>query len=385
MGPVAVTPTLRVGSIGIDSNVFYTPTERRADFIASGGPGLILQLPLGRSVLVRADGGIDFLYFARTESQRRVSGYGSGGLEWTGARTEVRGGVAYKQSFGRPAYEIDERIFEENRSGLLELQRRIGRMTFVAAGSARKLEIEQGSEFNGTDLSRNLNRNTYKVLGGFHIGLSQKTSLILEADQEWERFIEAPARDIDSNRFYGGLRLESQTRLSGQAVAGARRFRPLVSGTQDWLPYVRVDVNYSFGPRTRLGLGVLRDQIISAYDTSGNTPTSSTTQYDARLQKALWRGLDIRFFGGIRTLETDGEIVIVDPVGNMSTGVRKDDTWEAGANLGYAFWDALRVGVELRYSDRHSTFDDFGVDGLVVGFTINYVPGDLLAGLRTGR
>src|SRR2546426_948431 len=39
IGPLYVTPTIRIGAIGLDTNVFYTATDRRTDLTANGGPG----------------------------------------------------------------------------------------------------------------------------------------------------------------------------------------------------------------------------------------------------------------------------------------------------------------------------------------------------------
>src|SRR5258706_16396034 len=46
LGPLYVTPLLRLGTVGLDTNVFYTPTDRRADFSSSGGPGLRIVMPI---------------------------------------------------------------------------------------------------------------------------------------------------------------------------------------------------------------------------------------------------------------------------------------------------------------------------------------------------
>ena len=73
IGPFYLTPKLRIGSIGLDTNVLYTPTERTTDISASGGPGLELVLPLGASGRFYTEGFLDYIYFVKTESQRRLT------------------------------------------------------------------------------------------------------------------------------------------------------------------------------------------------------------------------------------------------------------------------------------------------------------------------
>ena len=64
VGSFYLTPYLRIGTLGVDTNVFYTPTERQTDFTASGGPGLEVVRPFGSRSRLRLDGGLDYVYFA---------------------------------------------------------------------------------------------------------------------------------------------------------------------------------------------------------------------------------------------------------------------------------------------------------------------------------
>src|SRR4249919_44191 len=87
LGALYLTPYLHIGTLGIDTNVFYTATARQADFTASGGPGLEIVRPFGSESRLRVDGGLDYLYFAKTDSQRRLNGYGSADLDLRGVKT----------------------------------------------------------------------------------------------------------------------------------------------------------------------------------------------------------------------------------------------------------------------------------------------------------
>ncbi|HXK08167.1 MAG TPA: hypothetical protein VMT70_00845, partial [Vicinamibacteria bacterium] len=102
VGALYLTPYLQIGSLGIDTNVFYTATERQTDFAASGGPGLEVVRPFGRESRVRLDGGIDYLYFARTDSQRKLNGYGTAQLDLVGVNTRLAAEEHYASSFSRP-------------------------------------------------------------------------------------------------------------------------------------------------------------------------------------------------------------------------------------------------------------------------------------------
>ena len=89
-------------SLGVDTNVFYTAFDRRTDFIAHGGPGLEMVVPLHGALKLRAEGTLGYLYFARTASQRRLTGDGLGRLAYEGVRLTT-GARVLLHSLLRPA------------------------------------------------------------------------------------------------------------------------------------------------------------------------------------------------------------------------------------------------------------------------------------------
>lgn len=374
LGPLYVTPTLRVGQIGYDSNVFYSATERTGDFVARGGPGLELLLPVGSTVDIGARGGVDILYFAKVESERRATWNGLGFLRFSGSRTRAELTGGYEETFRRPDFEIDDRVFEATRRADVSVERRLGRNRLRAGFSAQRLGVERDQVSDADDLARNLNRTTYRGRLGFGIGLTPKTSLIVEADHQVDDFLLNPSRDTSSNRLYGGFEIASLTRLSGSALAGARVLRQQATASERWFPYIDVDLRYRFGPRTAIALFVRRDQRFSAFSATTGTQTSKQSTNELALGRQLWGPVEIRLFGGLRQLQTDGAIAQTD----ATAAVREDDEWYGGANLGVRFRDWFRVGVEARYSDRNSNFSDFGVEGLIVGVTVSAVPGDII-------
>ncbi len=90
VGRVFLTPYFTIGQIGVDANVFFTQTGTVRDVTASGGPGLKMVLPLGRSLTLTADGSLNYLWFARAGGPAAPHGQcrGSGRV----GRAEVRPG-----------------------------------------------------------------------------------------------------------------------------------------------------------------------------------------------------------------------------------------------------------------------------------------------------
>src|SRR5258708_5010926 len=136
-GPLWITPRFRLGTAGIDTNVFYTATERRTDFHASGGPGLETVLPFGAARLI-LDGNFTYLYFARTQSQRRWAEDAKARLEV--GRGRARAGVEqlYAHTFERPSYEVDLRVTTETWTTRADLALDFSQRTGIRAEASRQ-------------------------------------------------------------------------------------------------------------------------------------------------------------------------------------------------------------------------------------------------------
>ena len=378
VGPFFLTPTFRVGSIGLDTNVFYTPTERQTDVSANGGPGLDIALPFGGSgVQLYTGGAVDYTYFVRTESQRRFGGNVRGGLALKGNRLEARVEEGFSRSFQRPNFEVDRRLLLDQWStrGTLAL-RTVGRLFIRAEAGRQSLSVASDEAYFGTDLRRTLTRDLDRGVLGLEYRLSIKTSFLVAADYERDRFPQDASRDADSNRIYAGFDIESDTRLAGRAVGGVRLFRPLIGGAaarRDG-PYASVDLSYRFGPGTLLKGLYAQDLQYSAFDVAGTSPTLTVESYGGRLEKVLVGHLELFLSGTLWRFRTSGAITVVSATGR-TTAVRSDHVRQGGADLGYRFRSRLRIGVAAVYTERRSTIADFGIQGLLVGGTVTYTPG----------
>lgn len=374
LGAVSVYPYLRINQLGLDTNVFYTPSDRQTDFFASGGPGLTLTLPVGGPFRVVGDGYLDYVFFARTEAQRRLGGQGLGRLEYAGG--SARGGVerVFRRTWSR-SLEVDERLLvdEWRTSAFVTLGAEGARLRLRPRFDGISYSYPDDPRYLGNRVGRNLSRDTMRLWLGAALRLSAKTSLLLEADYQTERFGEAPLRDLDSNRVGGGFAIASRTRLSGRAVGGIRLFNPktpFFTG-EDRRPYAEIDVDWAFGPRTSLGLGYHSDAQLSGFEANS---VYYSQDVPVHLDRALTAKVDVRLFGRYRTLETPGKVAAVGPDGPPVVAVRQDKYWEGGADLGYTIKGRLRIGGTVSYSQRNSNFSDFGIDGVLFGATIRYNP-----------
>jgi hypothetical protein len=82
----------------------------------------------------------------------------------------------------------------------------------------------------------------------------------------------------------------------------------------------------------------------------------------------------LRLFARQYRLVSDGDVTLLVPGEGIVTSVLKDRAREAGAELGYQFRARVRAGVRVSYTDRTSSIETFGIDGLLAGFTLQYNP-----------
>ena len=219
-GAFYLTPYIHIGSLGIDTNVFYTATERQTDFIASGGPGLEIVRPFGRESRLRLDGGLDYLYFAKTASQRKLNGYATAQLELVGVKTRFAVEEHYDSSYGRPSYEVNDRVQQETEGTRGLLRRNLGDRFALALFGERERTTTDSQDYLGTDLGETLTRDRYRAGGELRIALSVKTQMVGGGEQEWYRYPNLPERDGDSTLAYGGFRTDETALVAGQALFG---------------------------------------------------------------------------------------------------------------------------------------------------------------------
>lgn len=372
VGPFKIEPYVQIGSIGYDSNVYYDQ-EKIGDFTASGGPGLRITLPR-RSFQIYGDGYLNYLWFAEREDQRRLQGRAGGGFSWRAGPIVLGASRFYLREFARVTPEVTDRILQDTRDTrvFLTLGRAASRFKLTPNISVTERTLPEPQEYQGTNLNQTLTQDTYRAGVELSYALTPKTSLLLPADYQIDRFDNDPSRDSDSNRFGVGLSVQSETApLSMRAVGGVRLFRPEDPRYVDsQAPWVEASVTYTLGPKTRLTGTFHTDLDYSVFRSSEGAPTVSRLDYSLRLSRQITYKIDLQLYGRYDSRQSDGTLIVEE--GDPEGTAIDDQWWEAGADLGYAFFSKIRVGVEARYSERKSNYSDFGVDGLTVGFSIRY-------------
>jgi hypothetical protein len=380
IGPFQISPYIRVGEVALDTNVYYTPEDRKTDLTTNGGPGLRITLPIGR-VRLYGDGNVSYYWFARTKEERRFGGEAGGGLAWETSHHGFGASRFFSRSYRRPSIEVDRRVEQDRWSDDAYLALDLGRVGLVPGYRGEMSEVAQGTQYLGTDLAKTLTQETRTAVLELDWRLTPKTDFVVFGDQEWRRFSRDATRDSDSNRIAGGFQVQSQTRLSGHGLGGVRLFRPSDPrrGRSFRRPYAEASLDWILGAKTRFGASYRYDTQYSAFDSaSARLPILVSQDARLRLNRRLGRRFDLDLEGGVTTLENDAPVVIRDADG-LREIARDDVFYNARADLGFTFW-RLRLGIVGTYNERQSNFADFGVDGLLAGASIRFNPGGVGSG-----
>ena len=376
LGGFWLTPSLQVGNIVYDSNVLNQPTgEHRSDVSASAGPSLLAVLPFGAAGRVEIDGTAQYLYFVRTIEKRRLIGAVRGSLLWDTERTQFDLTEAWARTNERPDPEVDARILRDIEITTLDLRRQVVGPFFIRGnGTWDHTRVLDKDPYLGNDLNKNLTRDRYFAGGELEYAATIKTSLVGGGYRQWDRFPLDPTRDGISDRAYGGIRVVSDTLLSGKVLLGYVWYQNDFDAVRRSFFITDSQLSWSFSPRTEFAAGYKRDLDISAFDTDGETPTLLREIADLHINKELSLRVDLQLSASHTRLLSDGNVTIVTPDGEVQQGVRNDNYWETRANLGYYIRENLRFGVQGSYNQRQSDVDYFGIKGFVFGVTLSFTP-----------
>jgi hypothetical protein len=370
-GPFIVTPTFKIGSLALDTNVGYQ-TERTPDFVASGGPGLDIGLPFLDHWKWDIRGSSEYFYFHKTKELRRWTGGGSSTLVWKGTGTQVSLSGQLRRDFSRPSFEVDSRIATNQRSGGASVERDLGRLTLVALASYAGVQVEPGQEFRGADLTTRLTTDRYHGGAEFRYHLTPVSSFLVEGAYQETHFPYAVARKFSEQNV--GLGLETDGFLKGRVTAGIRRAQLLQGDASKIRPYLRGNLTQRLGRRFRLTERFVQESAVSAFAIDGGLPTYEHTTLDLNLAIEITQRIDMRLGGSRTRLVSDGLVQVVLDDGTTSAAERNDLAYIGRADIGMRLGRA-RMSLFGSYTTRESRyFSDFGIQGLQAGARVEYAP-----------
>lgn len=364
LGPLALTPTLAIRDIGVDTNVYRDDREVR-DFTASIIPGTDAWIRIGRLQL-GSETELHWQYFRTSTSQSSLSLQQDGTAELLLAffTPYVRGSFANTRQ--RLDYEIDRRI-RQRRTGVAA-----GVKVFPGPRTQFDLEWRRGrldlsdETFGDSVLAEALNRENEATELTARYGLTSLTTFVAGVTVEEDRFEFQPLRDSRSWSVLPGLEFRPFAFISGSARIGYRHVDLEAPLAPDFRGVIaEVDLKYVARDATKIEADASRQL---RYSFEATAPVYIETGWTLTFTQAVTYDWDVRVRGGRTTLAYRG----ITPDAGQSRLDRVDYFHVYGLGLGRRVAYEWRLGFDLDYAARTTTIPGRAYDGLRFGGSITY-------------
>jgi hypothetical protein len=361
-GPLAWTPTLRLKSLGIDTNVFNEIDNPKRDLVMVAGPSVDAWLRLGRA-RITTTGGADYSYFNHYSSERSLNTNVQSAiacpLRWITPKVTA----SLVRTRERQNYEIDARVRRRETSIGAAADVRISPRTRASLALRQsRVGFDGAALFQGIYLSETLNRTTDDTVGQLAYKVTPLTTLVVAADRQREHFEFLPIRDAESHRVTAGLELDAF--MTGKAHFGYRRLDFFDSKIPDFTGLVAdVDLGYSMRGLMRINLRAERDV---GYSFEINQSYYLASGFTFSITQSLGGPRDVQARLGRQWLEYRG---VVPEAGH---GLRVDEVFSGGAEFGYRLGQAMRVALSVDYTRRSSPASFRDYRGVHAGTSLTY-------------
>jgi hypothetical protein len=81
LGPMLIQPQLVLSNFGVDSNVYYSPTNPVKDFTLTAGPAATVYVPIHRKFVLSAYGSPQYVWYSKTATERTWNYYFTGAAQ----------------------------------------------------------------------------------------------------------------------------------------------------------------------------------------------------------------------------------------------------------------------------------------------------------------
>jgi len=362
-GPLWVSPSIAIPSLGVDTNVFNSPPgEAQKDYTVTLIPQTDLWLRMGRTWVT---GTIkeDLVWYQQFASQRSANESFTLGWNVPLNRLKISTTGTWLGTADRPGYEIDARAerHEQVYSGTAEI-RALSKTFIGVKGDLNVVRFDNSDQFLGVDLNQ-LDETTTSGAITLKHQLTPLTTITFAAGRSEDRFENSSLRDSNSTTLSGSFNFDQLALIKGSATFGYRDFEPLTPGLPGYKgATTSVNLSYTLLSSTRFAVQVGRD-IQYSYDIA--TPYYLLTGASGSIAQQLFGPLDVvGRIGAQRLAYQDlGSVVVLLP--NEVDHVRS-----YGMGLGYHLSSGTRIGFNVDEETRTSAVVSRQYDGLKYGMSV---------------
>lgn len=344
-GAVYLTPLFEMKEIGVDTNVFNTPTDPVKDFTMTLVPKVTAWVPVQRRALLTTSLSTDFVYYAKSSGERSVNPDISVRGDIFLRRISLFVSDAILSSRERPSFEIDARSRRHEKKAEIGIGYALTPKTSIEASVNRStFDYDQDTVFFGTNLRTGLNRTSDGYGLRFRNKMTPKTTLVLEVRAQKDRFDFSPAKNADRLRILPGFVFTPRALISGALQVGLQRFRTVSEVTPDYTGLLAaVDVGFRLAAQ-ELGFRFSRD-VSSSFELS--EPFYVNTGVGGQIRRQLLGRAD-----GIVSVDR----YVYAYKGSARPGAeRRDVTKNFTIDIGYRMSPTTRLGVAATRWNRATT------------------------------
>jgi len=305
-GPLAWTPMFELRDIGVDSNVFNTPTNPKEDVTATARSQVDSVLKLG---LLRAttSGSLEYNYFDRYASQRGFNRRVATHFEMPALRFSPDVSASWARLKDRSGNEIDIRTPRTDLAYAGGVQARLtSKLSVIATAGREKSTYDPGLTFHDVEVARQLNRETTMVKVTARVALTPLTSLSIDGTAAHDDFPFKPAAATDNGRVDARFEFAPDAVIRGAASVGYHSMQPYYRNTARSTAAAHsgitssVDLGYTLLGITRFNGRFSRDANYSLYV---NQPYYLSTAGGLQILQRLFGPFDLDLRGSVENLD----------------------------------------------------------------------------------
>ena len=362
LGPLMMNPTISIGNIGIDQNVFNDPPDQipKRDFTVTVTPLSDFWLHLGRT-WVTASLNSQINWYQKYASERTANNEYKLGWNVPGSVVSFKVNWVSNEVRERPGYEIDTRVGRKDvtYSGSAEYHA-LSKTHIGASGSRARVQFAGDANYKETNLEIALNRVTTTAAANLRHQLAPLTSVTFSVSRSMDRFEFSPERDSDSTNAQAAISFLPGALFKGSFAVGYSDFTPVDPALPGFRGVIgTVSLAYVLLGTTRFSVVGSRG-VEYSYDV--DQPYYVRTGVKGTIAQQIFGPFDVEARAGLEILpyrDRQGAAV--------KAPDRTDHVNSYGAGVGFRMGKTLRLGFNVDKVNRDSLLADRQYDNFKFG------------------
>jgi len=226
-GPFHIQPALVLSNAGVDSNLYYSPSEPVKDFTLTAGPSATVYLPIHRRFVLSASGSPQYVWYSKTERERTWNYYFTGSAALNLRRIFLQFDWNHSDARERWNTEIDirPRRKEDGLGGSFLVQ--TSYRTSLALSYRQARYDYENLDYDTFNVRERLNRKERYVDLSAYYQATSRTKLFLDFEYglfDFDFADTAALKDSRSRAAYGGFEFSPTGKIRGRIRLGYKIF-----------------------------------------------------------------------------------------------------------------------------------------------------------------